>query len=69
MIGQRAYAMHRKRYPCTHAKACHVLYAVRVLGWTQTQAAVHIGLNGGTVSKIVNRKRYPNAVPRPFLIG
>lgn len=56
----------RNRYPCTFDKACHVLWAVMVMGWTQTHAAIVIGLNVGTVSHIVRRERFANAVPRPL---
>ena len=58
--------MRKRRYPCTFEKACYVLWAVLVMGWTQTQAAIIIGLNVGTVSRIVNRKRFLNAVPKPM---
>lgn len=56
----------RNRYICTFEKACYVLWAVLVMGWTQTQAAIVIGLNVGTVSRVVNRDRFPNAVPKPI---
>ena len=58
--------MGKRRYRCTHEKACHVLWAVLVMGWTQTQAAIVVGLNVGTVSRIVHRKRFPNAIPKPI---
>ena len=53
-------------FPCTFTKACHVLWAVRVLGWSQTKAAIVLGLNSGTVSHVVNGRRHPNARPLPF---
>jgi hypothetical protein len=56
----------RGTYPCTFTKACHVLYAVFVLRWSQTKTAIELELNGGTVSKIVNGHRFPHATPLPF---
>jgi len=58
--------MARKRYPCTLKKACFVLYGVKVLGWSQTQAAVELGLNSGTVCHIVHGRRFLDARPRPI---
>jgi hypothetical protein len=48
---------------CDYLKACHVLYLVKVLRWTQTQAAIKLELNVGTVCHIVHGRRFPNAVP------
>jgi len=56
----------RKRYPCTFKLACHVHYAVRVLGWTQTQTAVDLGLNQGVVCHIVHGRRFPGSFPVPM---
>ena len=56
----------RLSFPASHRKAGYVLYAVFVLGWTQTQAAISIGLNSGTVSHICRGKRFKGAVPIPF---
>ena len=56
----------RHAYPCSFRKACYVLWAVLVKGWTQTQAAIVVELNGGTVSHIVRRNRFPNAYPVPI---
>lgn len=56
----------RKRHPLTYAKACHVRWAVDIMGWTQTQAAILIGLNSGTVCHVVWRRRFPHAVPVPI---
>jgi hypothetical protein len=53
----------RKRFPCTFIKACHALWAVRVWGMTQTEAAILIGLNVGTVCHVVHRRRFPAAYP------
>lgn len=53
-------------FPCDYEKACHILWAVLVLRWSQTKAAVRLGLNSGTVSHVVNKRRFPSAVPRPF---
>ena len=56
----------RGYYPCTFLKACHVLWAVRVMGWTQTKAAIVIKLNIGTVSHVCGRRRFPTAFPVPL---
>jgi len=52
-------------FPCSYIKACNVLWAVLVQGWSQTKAAIAFELNVGTVSHIVNRKRFESAVPIP----
>jgi hypothetical protein len=56
----------RKRYACNFIKACKVLYAVKVLGWSQTQTAIFIELNVGTVCHIVHGRRFPAAKPMPL---
>jgi hypothetical protein len=56
----------RTRYHCDFVKACHVLWAIYVMHWTQTQAAIAIGLNQGTVCHIVHRRRFPTAYPVPM---
>lgn len=53
----------RIKYPCTFEKACFVLWAVRIMGWSQTQAAVIVELNGGTVCHVVHGRRFPDARP------
>jgi hypothetical protein len=53
-------------YPCDFKKACHVHWAVLVMGWTQTKAAIEIGLNVGTVSHIVHGRRFFGAFPIPL---
>ena len=53
-------------FPCDYIKACHVKYAVFVLHWSMTKAAIVIGLNVGTVSHVINGHRFPTAVPIPF---
>lgn len=52
-------------FPCSYSKACNVLWAVYTQGWSQTKAAIAFELNGGTVSHIVNGKRFTGAVPIP----
>lgn len=52
-------------FPCTYSKACNVLWAVLEQGWSQTKAAIAFKLNVGTVSHIVNGKRFEGAVPIP----
>lgn len=52
-------------FPCSHTKACNVLWAVHVKGWSQTKAALVFDLNVGTVNHIVHRRRFSSAVPLP----
>lgn len=59
----------RRSHPCNFAKACHVLWCVWVLGWTQTHAAIAVGLNSGTVSHIVRGRRFTSAYPVPLSEG
>ncbi|BCM83585.1 hypothetical protein [Methylobacterium indicum] len=56
----------RGRFPCTFEMACHVLYLVEVLGLTQTEAALVVGLNVGSVNHVVHRRRHPGAYPVPI---
>lgn len=56
----------RTRFPCTYLKACYVLWAVRIKGWTQTQAAIVIGLNVGTVCHVIHGRRFEMAIPVPI---
>ncbi|MBS3648551.1 hypothetical protein KEU06_07905 [Pseudaminobacter sp. 19-2017] len=52
-------------HPCDHLKACHVLWAVVVNGWSQTRAAIAFNLNVGTVNHIIHGRRFVSAVPLP----
>ncbi len=52
-------------FPCSFGKACNVLWAVDTQGWSQAKAAIAFELNVGTVSHIVNGKRFEGAVPIP----
>lgn len=56
----------RGRFPCTFDLACKALYAVDVLGLTQTEAAILLRLNVGTVCHVVHGRRFPGAYPIPF---
>lgn len=56
----------RSYNPCTFDKACHILWAVRIKGWTQTRAAISAEISQGTACHIVHRRRYPSAYPRPL---
>lgn len=59
--------MKRRNYhPCDFAKACHVLWAVHVMGWSQTTAAIAVGLNVGTVNHIIHGRRFMQAYPVPM---
>lgn len=53
-------------YSCDHLTACHILHAVKVLGWKQDRAAFYFCVNGGTISKIVRGLAHHGAVPIPF---
>jgi hypothetical protein len=56
----------RKSYPATFEKACHVLWAVRIMKLSQTQAALQAKLDGGTVNHIVHGRRFGEAFPKPL---
>lgn len=56
----------RNSYPATFKKACHVLWGVREMGWSQTQVAIETQLSGGTVNHIVHGRRFPDAFPIPL---
>lgn len=51
------------RYRCSFLKACHILYAIQILGWTRTQASIILKVNLGTVSRIARGLRFPGAHP------
>lgn len=53
----------RIHHPCDFATACHILWGVWHMGWTQTHAAIVFRVNSGTVSHIVNGHRFPEAYP------
>ena len=62
--------MQRGNNFCTPEKACFALHLVKIEGWTQTKAAIFLELNQGTVSHIINRRRFPQARPKsPFEIA
>jgi hypothetical protein len=56
----------RKSYACNFTKACHVLWVVRVVGLSQTAAAIMLELNVGTVNHIVHGRRFHSAYPVPL---
>jgi len=56
----------RRIYACNFTKACHVLWATRVLGLSQTAAAILVELNVGTVNHIVHGRRFVGAYPIPM---
>jgi hypothetical protein len=56
----------RKSYPATFETACHALWAVHVMNWSQTQTALAVKLNVGTVNHIVHRRRFAEAFPKPL---
>lgn len=53
-------------FPCGREKARKILFAVKVLGWSQARASHHFKVNGGTVSKIVRGRLYRGIAPLPF---
>lgn len=59
-------AMMRQSYPCDPVKAAYVKWAVNLKGWSQTQAAVVVGLNVGTVSHVIHGKRFATVSPVPI---
>jgi hypothetical protein len=58
--------MRKGRYSCNFEKACYVLWACVVMKWSQTRAAIVIGLNQGTVCHVVHGHRFPEAFPIPI---
>ena len=56
----------RRRFPCTFRMACHVLWLVYDRRVSQTEAAILVRLNVGTVCHIVHGRRFPGAYPVPF---
>ncbi len=59
----------KRRFRATYAKACHVLWLVYEKQVTQTEAAILVQLNVGTVCHIVHGRRFPEAYPVPFWGG
>lgn len=53
----------KRRFPCTFHKACHILWLSHVTCLTQTEIAIRLSLNVGTVNHVVHRRRFPNAYP------
>jgi len=53
----------RKPRRANFMKACYVLWLVLVERVTQTEAAIQVGLNVGTVNHIVHGRRYKDARP------
>ncbi len=53
-------------HPCTFEKACHILWAWRILRWSQTKIAVELDLNVGSVNHVIHRRRFPTAHPVPI---
>ena len=58
--------LRRKRLPCTFIKACYALWLVRKVGLTQTQASHIVAVNVGSISHVINGRRFPNAYPVPL---
>lgn len=55
----------RGRNRTTYLDACNALWLVTVEKWTQTNAGIYLGLNQGTVSRIVRGLRFRGAHPVP----
>ena len=55
---------------CTQDTASYIKYLVEVLGYTQTDAAIILKLNVGTVCHVVHGRRFPSARPvvPPWLV-
>lgn len=58
--------MRKHRFPATLPKARYVLWLVYNRGLTQTEAAILVELNVGTVCHIVHGRRFPHAHPLRF---
>lgn len=56
----------RGRNRTTYLQACHALWAVCEMGWTQTNTAFVLGINQTTVSRIVRGFLFRNARPLPI---
>ena len=57
------------RFPCTFHKACFALYLYQIANLIQTEIAIRLALNVGTVNHVVHRRCFRNAVPiRPLAI-
>jgi hypothetical protein len=56
----------RAEYPCNFVKACHILYAVRVLEWSLTRTSIVLEVNLGTVSRVARGLIFPEAYPIPL---
>ena len=61
-----AFRPFRRRFRATFLKACHVLWLVYIRRVTQTEAAILVQLNVGTVCHIVHGRRFAEAYPVPF---
>ena len=56
----------RARFPADFRLACYVLWLIYVRRMTQTEAAILVRLNVGTVCHIVHGRRFPSAYRVPF---
>ena len=54
----------KNRFPCTHSKACIILWLHHVVCLSQTEIALIVRLNVGTVNHVVHRRRFPSAFPQ-----
>jgi len=50
----------------TFEMACNAIWAVEVMGWSQTKAAVVLKCNVGTICHVCHRRRFPEAYPVPI---
>jgi hypothetical protein len=57
--------MKRGHYPLTGVKVAHIKYLTGILGLSQTQTAIMLELNVGTVSHVVNGHRGHGIPPEP----
>ena len=53
-------------HPCSYEKACWILWAWHVLGWSQTKIAIEVGINVGSVNHVIHGRRHPSARPKPI---
>lgn len=58
----------KKRLVATFLKACHLLWLVEEMGYSQNQAGHIVGVPAGTVNHIIHRRRFPGAFPIPLML-
>lgn len=57
----------KKCLRCTFLKACNAKWLVLVQGYTQSQAAVILEVNQGTLNHVMHGRRFPDSFPIPLM--